>query len=124
MVQAFSELKRGIGERGMSVADLRQRLEQQRLRVNLKSLYRLVRDDQALEGLNLRVAGMIGQVCEVPLSKLIAFEMTQSRLRRLTAAKQRRLDALMTSNNEGRLPPGRESGISRFGARSRGDRAR
>jgi len=46
---------------------------------------------------------MICQVCEVPLSKLIAFEMTESRLRRLSAAKQQRLDGLMTGNNQGRL---------------------
>lgn len=106
MVQAFSQLKRVLGERGMSVPDLRRRLEQQGLSVNLKSLYRLVKDDQPLERLNLRVAGMICQVCEVPLSKLIAFELTESRLRRLSAAKQHRLDALMTGNNEGRLTPG------------------
>jgi Cro/C1-type HTH DNA-binding domain len=106
MVQAFSQLKRVLRERGMSVPDLRRRLEKQGLSVNLKSLYRLVKDDQPLERLNLRVAGMICQVCEVPLSKLIAFEMTESRLRRLSAAKQQRLDALMTGNNEGRLTPG------------------
>jgi Cro/C1-type HTH DNA-binding domain len=105
MVQAFSRLKRVLGERGMSVPDLQRRLEQHGLSVNLKSLYRLVKDDQPLERLNLRVAGMICQVCEVPLSNLIAFEMTAARLRRLSATKQRRLDALMDGNNEGRLTP-------------------
>jgi hypothetical protein len=59
MVQAFSRLKRVLGERGMSVPDLQRRLEQHGLSVNLKSLYRLVKDDQPLERLNLRVAGMI-----------------------------------------------------------------
>jgi Cro/C1-type helix-turn-helix DNA-binding protein len=106
MVQAFSRLKRVLGERGMSVPDLQRRLEQHGLSVNLKSLYRLVKDDQPLERLNLRVAGMICQVCEVPLSNLIAFEMTAARLRRLPATKQGRLDALMDGNNEGRLTPG------------------
>ncbi len=52
-----------------------------------------------------RVAGMICRVCEVPLSKLIAFEMMEVRLRRLSATKQGRLDALMEGNNEGRLTP-------------------
>jgi len=103
MVQAFSQLRRVLGERGMSVPDLRRRLEQQGFLVNLKSLYRLVKDDRPLERLNLRVAGMICQVCDVPLSKLIAFEMMDSRLRRLSAAKQQRLDRLMTGNNDGRL---------------------
>jgi hypothetical protein len=106
MVQAFSQLKRVLGERGMSVVDLQRRLEQQGLRVNLKSLYRLVRADQPLERLNLRVAGVICQVCKVPLSELISLEMTESRLRRLSAPKQRRLDSLMSGNNEGRLTSG------------------
>src|SRR5262249_13697876 len=105
MVQAFSQLKRVLDERGMSVPDLRRRLEQQGLSINLKSLYRLVKDDQPLERLNLRIAGMICRVCEVPLSQLITFEMTDGRLRHLSAAKQQRLDALMTGNNEGRLTP-------------------
>ena len=105
MVHAFSQLKRVLGERGMSVPELRRRLELHGLSVNLKSLYRLAKDDEPLERLNLRVAGMICQVCEVPLSKLIAFEMTEARLRRLSAAKQKRLDALMDRNNEGRLSP-------------------
>jgi hypothetical protein len=105
VVQAFSQLKRVLDERGMSVPDLRRRLQQQGLSVNLKSLYRLVQDDQPLERLNLRVAGMICQVCEVPLSRLIAFELTETQLRRLSTAKQQRLDALMAANNQGHLTP-------------------
>jgi hypothetical protein len=105
MVQAFSQLKHVLDERGMSVPDLQRRLQRRGLSVKLKSLYRLVQDDQPLERLNLRVAGMICQVCAVPLSRLIAFEVTKARLRRLPAAKQQRLDALMSGNNEGRLTP-------------------
>jgi hypothetical protein len=105
MVQAFSRLKRVLDERSMSVPELQRRLEEHGLSVNLKSLYRLVKDDRPLERLNLRVAGMICQVCEVPLSNLIAFEMTEARLRCLSATKQGRLDALMDGNNEGRLTP-------------------
>ena len=103
MVQAFSQLKRVLGERRLSVPQLQRRLEEHGLTVNLKSLYRLAKDDQPLERLNLRVAGMICQVCDVPLSKLIAFELAETRLRRLSAAKQNRLDALMDKNNEGVL---------------------
>jgi hypothetical protein len=88
----------------MSVPELRRQLELQGLSVNLKSLYRLARDDEPLERLNLRVARMICQVCDVPLSRLIAFEV-EARLRRLSVAKQKRLDALMAKNNEGRLTP-------------------
>ena len=103
MVQAFSQLKRVLGERRLSIPQLQRRLEEQGLTVNLKSLYRLAKDDQPLERINLRVAGMICQVCDVPLSKLIAFELAETRLRRLSAAKQNRLDALMDKNNEGLL---------------------
>jgi Cro/C1-type HTH DNA-binding domain len=78
MVQVFSRLKRVLGEHGMSVPELRRRLERQGLSVNLKSLYRLVKEDEPLERLNLRVAGMICQVCDVPLSRLIAFEMAEA----------------------------------------------
>ena len=107
MVQAFSQLKGVLDERGMTVPELHRRLEKQGLSVNLKSLYRLVRDDQPLERLNLRVAGLICRVCEVPLSWLIAFETDDVRLRRLSAAKQLRLDELMAGHNEG---PDREDG--------------
>jgi hypothetical protein len=61
MVQAFSQLKRVLGERRLCVPQLQQRLEEHGLTVNLKSLYRLAKDDQPLERLNLRVAGMICQ---------------------------------------------------------------
>ncbi len=105
MVQAFSQLKGVLDERGMTVPELHRRLEKQGLSVNLKSLYRLVRDDRPLERLNLRVAGLICQVCGVPLSRLIAFEIEDAQLRRLSAAKQLRLDELMDTNNEGRLAP-------------------
>ena len=103
MVQAFSQLKRVLGERRLSIAQLQRRLEEHGLIVNLKSLYRLARDDQPLERLNLRVAGMICQVCDIPLTKLIAFELTEIRLRRLSASKQKRLDALMAKSNQGQL---------------------
>jgi hypothetical protein len=103
MMHAFSQLKRVLGERKLSVPQLQRRLEEHGLIVNLKSLYRLTKNDQPLERLNLRVAGMICQVCDVPLSKLITFESAEIRLRRLSVAKQKRLDALMDRSNQGRL---------------------
>jgi hypothetical protein len=42
-------------------------------------------------------------VCRVSLAELIAFEDVPRTLHRLPAAQQRRLDALMARNNEGRL---------------------
>jgi hypothetical protein len=87
MVQAFSQLKRVLDELGMSVPELHRRLEQEGLSVNRRSLYRLVEDDRPLERLNSRVAGLIGRIREVPLSRLIAFEMEDVRLRRLSARR-------------------------------------
>src|ERR1700677_3796693 len=103
MAQAFSQLKRVLGERRLTIAQLQRQLEEHGLVVNMKSLYRLAREDQPLERLNLRVAGMICKVCDIPLSELIAFELTEVRLRRLPASKQKRLDALMEMSNRGRL---------------------
>jgi hypothetical protein len=103
MMHAYSRLKHLLDSRQLTVPDLHRRLEQQGFRVNLKSLYRLGNDELPLERLDLRVAGAICQVCRVPLSELISFETGRTRLRRLSAAKQRRLDALMGRNNEGRL---------------------
>jgi hypothetical protein len=103
MVQAYSRLKRILNEQKMTVPELQRRLRQQGLRINLKSLYRLTNEQQPLQRLDLRVAGAICQVFEMPLSELIAFEKPQGRLLRLSAMKQKRLDALMTKNNEGLL---------------------
>ena len=102
-MQAYSRLKRLLGERHMTVLELHRRIRRHGLRTNLKSLYRLSNEAQPLERLDLGVAGAICSVCAVPLSDLITFEATPGKLRRLAAAKQRRLDALMGKNNEGRL---------------------
>jgi hypothetical protein len=56
-----------------------------------------------MERLDLRVAEAICQVCEVPLSELITFETPKGTLHRLSAAKQKRLDTLITKNNARQL---------------------
>src|SRR5882672_11477595 len=103
MVQAYSRLKRVLGERSMTVSELRRRMHERGLSVNLKSLYRLNNENEPVERLDLRVAGVICQVCKVPLSELIAFETPATKLRRLPGAKQKRLDELMEANSDGRL---------------------
>src|SRR5262249_22103257 len=105
MVRAFSQLKRVLNDQQMTVPELHRRIEQHGLRVNLKSLYRLNNDRQPVERLDLRVAGIICQICRVPLSDLIAFETPRRKLQRVSAAKQKRLDHLMTMNNDGKLSP-------------------
>lgn len=103
MVQAYSHLKRILSAQNMSVPELRGRMLQEGMRINLKSLYRLSNEHQPLQRLDLRVAGAICQVFALPLSDLIAFETPDKKLRRLPARKQKRLDVLMAGNNEGRL---------------------
>ncbi len=105
MTHAYSRLKQVLDERQMSVPELHRRITKRGMRINLKSLYRLSYEHQPLERLDLRVAGAICQVCEVPLSDLITFEGTRRRLQRFSAAKQKRLDTLMTKNNEGQVTP-------------------
>ena len=106
MTQAYSRLKRLLGERHITVPELQKRIQQRGMHVNLKSLYRLSREHQPLARLDLRVAGAICQVCEVPLSELITFETPKGTLYRFSAAKQKRLDTLMTKNNNGQLTDG------------------
>ena len=108
MLHAYSRLKQVLAERELTVPRLLQRIERQGMRVNLKSLYRLSNDRQPVERLDLRVAGVICQVCQVPLSELIVFEPPKPRLRRFAAGKQRRLDLLMTKNNDGKLTKGEQ----------------
>lgn len=103
MVHAYSRLKQVLAEQELTVPALCRRIQQRGLRVNVKSLYRLSNDRQPVERLDLRVAGIICQVCRVPLSELITFEPPKARLRRFSQLKQKRLDLLMTKNNDGRL---------------------
>jgi len=103
MLYAYSRLKQLLAERQLTVPRLMHQIERQGMRVNLKSLYRLSNDRQPVERLDLRVAGVICQVFQVPLSELIIFEPPRPRMRRFPASKQRRLDLLMTKNNDGKL---------------------
>ena len=103
MLHGYSRLKQVLVEEELTVPQLYRRIHSQGLRVNLKSLYRLNDDRQPVQRLDLRVAGVICQVCRVPLSELITFEPPRPRLLRLPASKQKRLDLLMTKNNDGRL---------------------
>jgi Cro/C1-type HTH DNA-binding domain len=106
MTQAYARLKRLLGERNITVPGLQKRIQQRGMDANLESLYRLSREPQPLARLDLRVAGAICQVCEVPLSELITFETPQGTLHRFSAAKQKRLDTLMTKNDNGQLTDG------------------
>src|SRR3954470_20576659 len=101
MLHAYSRLKSLLREQQLNVPELHRRMGGQGLHVNLKSLYHLGDDSRPLQRLDLRVAGAICEVLGLPLSDLISFEAPRTKLRRLGARKQRRLDVLMSRNNEG-----------------------
>lgn len=103
MIQAYSRLKHILSERKLTVTELYRRIQQRGMKVNLKSLYRLNHEHQLVERLDLRVAGTICQICDIPLSELIRFETQDEGLLYFPFAKQRRLDILMEKNNEGKL---------------------
>lgn len=103
MVRAYSRLRQVLDEQHLTIPELHRRIREQGLRVNLKSLYRLSKDQQPLQRLNLSVAGAICQVFAIPLTELITFEKPRSRLRRLAPSKQKRLELLMALNNDGKL---------------------
>src|SRR5262245_52961378 len=103
MATAYSRLKRMLDTHNLSVPELHRQIERRGVHVTVKSLYRLADEHKPLERLDLRVAGAICQVCNVPISELITFQTSRTKLRRFSAAKQRRLEALMTKNNDGAL---------------------
>ncbi len=103
MIQAYSRLKRVLDDLKVSVPELHRRMQGQGLHINLKSLYRLNDDQAPLQRLDLRVAGAICQLLTLPLSELIAFQTPRDKLRQIAPRKQKRLDTLMTKNNDGKL---------------------
>lgn len=100
---AYSRLKSILEQRRWSVPELHRRIRSTGHRVNVKSLYRLSDEEQAVERLDMRVAGAICRVCEVPLSDWIVFDEHTEGLRTLADDRQARLDGLMSRNNAGWL---------------------
>src|SRR5262249_13165847 len=100
---AYSRLRHVLHQRDWTVLDLHRQIRRAGHQANLKSLYRLGKEHEPLERLDLRLAGIICQVCRIPLSDLIVFAPPKTRLRRMSVTTQRRLDTLMARNNEGQL---------------------
>ena len=103
MLQAYSQLSRVLRHRDLTVPELHRRIRKQGLAINLKSLYRLAKEDLPLARLDLRVAGAICQECRIPLSELVAFEGPPTTFRNLAPERQRKLDKLMSKNSAGKL---------------------
>ena len=103
MIEAYSRLQNILEERALTVPELGRRLAEQGRKVNIKSLYRLRNAHEPLRRLDLTVAGAICEVFGVDLGELVSFDRLGGRLKRLSRARQDRLDELMDANNEGRL---------------------
>src|SRR4051794_9428680 len=103
MRQAYSRLKQILQQRHWTLADLRKRLEEAGVRAGARSLARLSDETTPLERLDLRLAGAICAVCEVALDSLIVFTKADEGFRRLSPAKEKRLEYLMDGNNNGTL---------------------
>ena len=116
MIQAYSRLRCVLDKRDMTVPALHRLICQRGEKVNIKSLYRLSKDHVAVDRLDLRVAWLICEICRVPLSELVVYEKPPHRLRRLAASKQKRLDTLMSGNNDGTLTTV-EQGVAGLGPR-------
>jgi len=104
-LRCYSRLRTILSERKMTVAELGRALGRRGLRVNVKTLYRLTDPTAPIERLDMAVAGEICKALEVDLSHLVSFEAARrdAGLRRISPARQRRLDALLKRQAEGRL---------------------
>jgi hypothetical protein len=103
MVEAYSRLDQILRARNLTVSELHRKMRDEGFSTNLKSLYRLADPHQALERLDLRLAGAICRAFGVELTDLISFQAPSGQLRHLSRVKQRRLDELMDKNNNGAL---------------------
>jgi DNA-binding Xre family transcriptional regulator len=99
---AYSRLRSVLALKNMTVFQLHRMLEEMGFPVNIKSVYRLA-TDEPLQKVDLRIAGAICQACNIQLGELITFDKPRAQLRQLDTKSQRRLEELMTKNNEGKL---------------------
>jgi len=104
-LRCYSRLANILSERKMTVADLGRAFGRRGTRVNPKTLYRLTDPTAPIERLDMAVAGEICKALEIEISMLVSFESGRrdTGLQRLALAKQRRLDALLERQAEGRV---------------------
>lgn len=106
MSDAYSRLKFILEARGLTTADLLQRLRAQGDGVDGKTLARLADPDRPIKQLETRIAGGICRALGIDLGDLVVFVPSLApNLRELDEAQQERLTALMELHTEGQLPP-------------------
>jgi DNA-binding Xre family transcriptional regulator len=95
MQEAFSRLKRVLDSQGLNTAELVRRVAEQGDRINAKSIYRLADPEEPLEKVDMRVIGAVCQALEIGIADILTFD-EPTIVEDLGAAKQARMDALMT----------------------------
>jgi DNA-binding Xre family transcriptional regulator len=98
---AWSTLRMLLAEKGITVADLHERLQVD-FPVNIKSLYRLT-GTGPVQRVDLEIVRAICAALKVEIGDLIRFEKPEFELTRLDPASQDELDQLMDKNNAGLL---------------------
>ena len=105
MRAAYSRLKFILEERGLTTADLHQRLRAQGDSIDSKTLARLADPDRPIKQLETRIAGAVCRALGVDLGNLVVFVPSLApNLRELDEAQQERLTAPMELHTEGQLP--------------------
>ena len=104
-LHCYSQLRKILSERDLAVADLHRALGRRGVRVNVKTLYRLVDPTAPIERLDMAVAGEICAALRIDLSRLVSFDAARRDvgLQTIAPARQRRLDALLERQAEGTL---------------------
>ena len=101
-VEAYSHLAAILSSRNIAIPELRRQMKRLGVPVNIKSLYRLI-SAEPVQKIDLRIVGAICQTCHVGIQDVIDFSRPKPSFQRLETQAQKRLDELMSKNNEGTL---------------------
>lgn len=101
-LKTYPRLNELLRKNKMTVTQLHREMQRLGFKVNVKTLYRL-RRDEPVENLNMAAATGICQVLHLGLNDLVQTRAVETSLQRLSEEKQQRLDELMDRNTEGLL---------------------
>jgi hypothetical protein len=101
-LEAYSHLGEVLSNLKLTIPELQRQLRGLGVAVNIKSLYRLI-SPEPLQKIDTRIVGAICQTCQVGIGDVIEFSKPQVKLQQLDAPEQKRLDQLMSKNNEGAM---------------------
>lgn len=113
-VSAYSALPEMLTKRRLTVADILRRLQSKGLKFDKKTLYRLA-SPEPMQTINIPVVGALCRELNVSLAELISFHPPAPKLHRIDEKTQRRLDALMTRNTEGKLTAAERRELAELG---------